>query len=184
MNQENWKPIVGFETLYEISDHGRVRRSAPGSKTYVGKILKTLKASSTEHQQANLYDGRHYHRRGVHALVIEAFIGPRPLGKEVNHRDGNPRNNHISNLEYVTRRENHRHASTLGLLAFGTRNGAHKLTHQQVYSILKLIDQKIPDTQISKKFHVCPETIRKIRLGKTWSRLRDPCSLSKPQIDV
>lgn len=42
----------------------------------------------------------------IHGLVAEAFLGPRPEGYQVDHKDGNRSNNHVSNLEYVTHREN------------------------------------------------------------------------------
>lgn len=42
----------------------------------------------------------------IHGLVAEAFLGPRPEGYQVDHKDGNRSNNHISNLEYVTAKEN------------------------------------------------------------------------------
>lgn len=45
-------------------------------------------------------------RRGVHVLVLAAFVGPRPDGLEVRHIDGNPENNRLSNLEYGTSSEN------------------------------------------------------------------------------
>lgn len=46
----------------------------------------------------------------VHSLVMLAFVGPRPEGKEVNHKDGNKGNNSLDNLEYVTKSENVRHS--------------------------------------------------------------------------
>lgn len=51
----------------------------------------------------------------VHTLVAEAFIGPKPPGYQVNHKDGNVKNNNYTNLEYCTPKENIRHAIETGL---------------------------------------------------------------------
>lgn len=50
----------------------------------------------------------------IHRLVAEVFIGPRPAGTEVNHKDGNKQNPIVTNLEYVTHLENVRHAIRIG----------------------------------------------------------------------
>lgn len=51
----------------------------------------------------------------IHVMVALVFLGPRPPGMEINHRDGNKRNNSVANLEYVTPAENHEHALRSGL---------------------------------------------------------------------
>lgn len=52
----------------------------------------------------------------AHRIVAEVFLGRCPRGHQINHKDGNPKNNRISNLEYVTRQQNMRHASENGLV--------------------------------------------------------------------
>jgi hypothetical protein len=112
---EAWRPIPGFEGLYEVSDVGRVRsvdrvltyadgrrrrypecilRPAPGSHGYLSVVL--------------CRDGKQ-RSHCVHALVALAFVGPRPdgpEGDEIRHRDGDHLNNRPGNLAYGTRREN------------------------------------------------------------------------------
>ena len=51
----------------------------------------------------------------IHVLVLEAFVEARPLGLVSNHKDGDKNNNHITNLEWVTRAENNLHAYRTGL---------------------------------------------------------------------
>ena len=106
---ETWKPVIGWEDSYEVSDEGRVRRSCEGRATFIGRIQKpTLNRKG--YPIANLNrDGRRQ-IIPVHKLVATAFIGPRPAGKEINHRDGNKTNNALPNLEYVTPSENMRHS--------------------------------------------------------------------------
>ena len=105
--REEWRPVVGCDGRYEVSDLGRVRRSAPGRATYVGKILKQSR-SSQGYAIACLSGGKGKARRWVetHLLVSRAFMGPPPDGLEVDHLDRDPGNPRLANLEYVTRAEN------------------------------------------------------------------------------
>jgi hypothetical protein len=101
----------------------------------------------------------------VHRLVAEAFLCASPLKKEVNHRDGNKTNNHVSNLEWVTHSENHKHAAYVGL------SGRTSLTPQQVISIRKDLIDGVPVVAIADKHGVTCSAIRHIREGRTWAWL-------------
>ncbi|MFV8266502.1 NUMOD4 motif-containing HNH endonuclease [Mycolicibacterium peregrinum] len=109
--QEQWRPVIGFEGLYEVSDQGRVRslgqfaRGSHGSQRFVrGRVLRPA-PSKTGHLTVAL--GRGGGTKLVHALVAEAFIGPRPAGMDVCHGNGVPSDNRVDNLRYGTRSENH-----------------------------------------------------------------------------
>jgi ribosomal protein S13 len=117
--------------------------------------------------------GRKYPQ--VHALVALAFLGAKPDGMQVNHRDGNTRNNQASNLEYVTQSGNQEHA-----LAFALRSGmqgdAHpgaKLTDEQVRQIRRLLAAVRDSTEdLANTFGVSIGCIKDIRSGKTWRHVR------------
>lgn len=110
---EEWRPVLGYEGLYEVSALGRVRSL---DRTVVdsigrrfrrqGRVLSTNFARS-EYPKVELVsaDGSGVTRR-VHAIVAEAFHGPRPDGLEVCHEDGDPHNNRATNLRYDTRLAN------------------------------------------------------------------------------
>lgn len=110
-SSEQWKPVVGFESYYEVSDHGRVRSisriDSLGHRLTGRVIAPTVKESG--HLQAGLsIDGKR-HRLYVHRLVAMAFIGPEPADKPlVRHLDGIPTHNHVSNLKWGTEGENGR----------------------------------------------------------------------------
>ena len=89
---------------YEVSSCGRVRNI----KT--GRILKQF--TNTQGYYVLSIDGR---SKRVHRLVADSFYDGDHTGLDVNHIDGNKKNNHISNLEWCTRSENVRHAFKLGL---------------------------------------------------------------------
>ena len=101
---EIWKPVVGHEGAYEVSDLGRVRSlSRCIKRTRNGKCEEVLRKGRVlrpdechgGHLQVTL-SGRK--KRPVHQLVAEAFLGLKPEGCRVLHRDGNPANNCVYNL--------------------------------------------------------------------------------------
>lgn len=96
---EQWKPVVGFEDIYSVSDFGRVRREPSGR-------LLSPPVNSTGYLTIGL--SKHGCRKTykVHSLVCEAFIGPRPSGYQVNHIDTDRKNAKLSNLEYLPPRVN------------------------------------------------------------------------------
>ena len=115
---ENWREIKGFETLYEVSDLGRVKSLGNGmstdSRTKEVRIMKTrIKKTGYEHIKL-CKEGGHKHT-SVHRLVALAFLDKPVECTEVNHIDGVKANNQLSNLEWVTGSRNQKHAFELGL---------------------------------------------------------------------
>lgn len=110
----------------------------------------------------------------VHALVAQAFIGKRRPGRYVNHKDGVKSNNTATNLEYVTPRQNHRHAIRTGLT---TKYPSRKLTDKDVLQIKKLLKirrQHIKfcpsNRELGNRFGVGHATIRAIEIGVIWDK--------------
>lgn len=107
MLDEVWKDVPEYEGLYKVSNMGRVygiKRNnilspAPNEKGYMYVVLcKNNKMKSFR----------------VHRLVAKTFLGDFK-GMEINHIDGNKKNNELSNLEYCTHKENMSHAILHGL---------------------------------------------------------------------
>lgn len=110
-NIEIWKPIKGFEGLYEISNLGRVK-TLPRAKVKGG----ILKPSTNVWGYLNciLWKNGIHKSFPVHRLVADAFI-PNPEGKPIiNHIDCNRKNNCVENLEWCSQKENIRHSVNLG----------------------------------------------------------------------
>jgi hypothetical protein len=116
LDKEEWRPVVGFEGIYEVSSWGRVKRVKACMGATVGRILKPA-VTSCGYPFVVLTDAPTNRRQPVmvHHLVTDAFLGPRPPLLDRNHIDGVKSNNHASNLEYVTRRYNLEHAAKLHL---------------------------------------------------------------------
>jgi len=174
---EHWKEIPGWEGLYEVSDRGRIRSLRrevlmPHGKTQVwpGKVRKQC------------WNGRYWHvsitRQGVrktllvHHAVAAAFIGPRPSGRQVNHKDGNRVNNNAANLEYVTAAENTRHAyeNGLSLPTAGESHGCAKLSERQVLEIIAARGKERAK-YLAVEYGVSRGTISDIWRGRSWKHL-------------
>lgn len=94
---EEWKPVPGYEDLYEVSTLGRVRR---------GGRLKRLPINNQGRRNVGLWRGGKGLTVMVHRLVAETFLGPCPEGLWVCHRDGDCLNNQVSNLYYGSPSDN------------------------------------------------------------------------------
>lgn len=108
----------------------------------------------------------------IHRLVAVAHI-PNPDNKpEVNHKDGNVRNNHIDNLEWVTPLENKRHAFSNGLIDHKGEKNAHAwLTDDLVQFIRELVDIGHTQKQVAEWFGVYSSTICLIVQRKSWRHI-------------
>lgn len=116
---EIWKDVVGYEERYVVSNFGRVKslkRTVPhshsGTRTFPETILKTNKVAF-DYLQVTLYKDGKRKCRYVHNLVMEAFVGEKKLGYEVNHKDEDKSNNRLENLEYLTAIENNNYGTRI-----------------------------------------------------------------------
>lgn len=125
---EVWKPIPGYEGIYEASSLGRIRTAA-GKVTWSGRFQcnrvwsqRVLKQKKTARNGGKMDARVHLYKDGVCStvlvsrLVCAAFLGEPESGETVNHKDGNPMNNNIENLEYLSAADNIRHAFEEGLM--------------------------------------------------------------------
>lgn len=111
-SMEIWKPVTdeNYNGWYEVSNFGRVRSLHPSNKKRNPERILTEVNHSLGYSRVTLAgkDGTTT-TKYIHCLVAESFLGPRN-GRDVNHKDLNKKNNHISNLEYLTHKENINHA--------------------------------------------------------------------------
>jgi len=98
---ETWKPVVGWENHYEVSDQGRVRRIVGGRGSRSFGRCKTL-TPFHGHARVSLNRPGEQVTKQVHQLVMDAFVGPCPTGHECIHGDGNGLNNRLDNLRWGT----------------------------------------------------------------------------------
>lgn len=116
-HKQVWKSIVGYEGLYEVSNHGNVRsldRVIVENNTKKERLIKgvTLSAANSKrgYRVVVLCKDGTEKMRNVHQLVAESFIS-NPENKHcINHKDFNRLNNHVDNLEWCTYAENNLHS--------------------------------------------------------------------------
>lgn len=115
LENEEWRPVAGYEGLYEVSSLGRVRsidRVTSDGRFILGKYLESRGAT---HQSVDLWHNNIGTTVLLHRLVAQAFISNPDNLPEVDHRDNDPFNNRVSNLRWVTSSENSAHRIQSGL---------------------------------------------------------------------
>jgi len=106
---EIWKEVSGFNGMYRISNCGRLE------SIFTGSPIIREPSLNKGYPSICLRINKKTINKRIHRLVAEAFI-PNPDNKKtINHIDGNKQNNHVSNLEWCTQKENVQHAYRIGL---------------------------------------------------------------------
>ena len=163
---EQWKAIPGF-LGYDISDRGRVRsyftHKGRASWYVTDEPQRMLSSINTCRYPAVLLrkDGVSYRKR-IHGLVLLAFVGRSPDGLEVCHNDGDPTNNHLSNLRYGTHKSNMEDA----VKHFGWKDGII-ITPKQVIEIRQLGATGMLHRDIATRFSISTSSVSAICTGKT-----------------
>ena len=158
----SWRPIPGYEDLYEVSDDGQVR----GLK--IGRVLKTQPAQNTAHLTVSLSRYPHRWQASVARLVLLAFVGPAPAGTEARHYPNrDPTNNRLDNLSWATRRTNVLDRIEHGTDNSGERHGMSVLTWEAVRAI-RAKGRSRSQRTIAKEMDVSQSTIGLILNNKRW----------------
>ena len=148
--------------MYAVSDCGLIlswcNSRHPRKKTPVLLGLTKLRSG---HMSVDI----RRRKRLVHHLVLEAFVGPRPMKKECRHLNGMPGDNRLSNLVWGTRREN---IDDRVLHGISNRNKGKKITPKQAISIKASTDTQ---RNIAKKYGIAQATVSQIKTGVRWKFL-------------
>ena len=176
-NKEKWKiiKIDNKNTSYLISNHGNVRRSTDDNN------MKLYHQNKNYVRVNLLVDGKQT-TKTVHRLVAEAFIPiPKKYSKKgytikdltVNHKDGIKSHNIVSNLEWVTIKENTIHAFNNGLANTSLGENSHlaKMTNKQAIRCCELLEQGYRTSEIANIVGVTKKSVQKIKDGESWKRL-------------
>ena len=170
-------PIAGFEGLYEVSSLGRVKslarevlHSHGNLQTCKERVLKPF-INKGGYGTVGLHkNGSQLHKK-VHALVAEAFIGPRPEGLQVRHGTRGKLDNSLANLCYGTPKQNSADKVRDGTHNRGERNPKAKLTEADIREIRSLLAAGKRQKSIANTFGVANSTICFIKQGKIWAHV-------------
>lgn len=186
MTDERWLPIPGFPH-YEVSDQGNVRsldhiaiRSGPkGNQRRRGVMLKPViqrgrYGKGTPYRSVTLYgsEGKKPARR-IGALVLTAFVGPRPPGLIVRHRNDDSLDDRLENLVWGTYLENAADAITNGKAVhpIGEKHHATKLVEADVLAIRKAASDGQSQYEIAARYGLHQGTVWSIIHRKTWKHV-------------
>lgn len=149
-----WKPLVDYRGMkfadFRISEYGHILR-------LWSDTVQKWEVNTSHYPQLKL---RGTHWRFIHLLVAETFIGPCPEGLQVNHKDNNKMNAHVSNFEFVTQGENKKHAVAIGLVQHRTRDEVARLKKK----VLSLAGKRTV-SQIAGCLGMSTTSVRKIISG-------------------
>lgn len=158
MPDREWRPVVGWEGLYEVSSCGAVR----GAKRQGTSGAELRPHTSMGYPKVHLYRGCVRRAVAVHRLVLEAFERPCGKGEVACHYDGDKTNNHIANLRWDTPAANYDDARRHGTAAIGERNPATKLSQNERRAIFSRRADGALQREIAAEFGICQQHVSAI----------------------
>lgn len=167
---ETWTAIPEYEGIYEASSLGRVRRIAHIPNARKAPYYLRPLCHPGGYIMVALHKDKKQRHRLIHRLVMAAFHGQSKL--EVNHKNGDKKDNRLENLEYVTPKQNGEHASRTGLMPRGERQAFAKLTEAAVREIRLQFESGINYRVIAERHKIHPMNIYLIVNRKTWKHVQ------------
>lgn len=172
--------FLGFPG-YKVGNDGSIwscrKRGRPKGGTYSQQTekWKKLKPGLNSHGYLTviLYYNKKQHNKGVHRLVLEAFLGPCPPKKEACHNNGNSTDNKVENLRWDTHKNNCKDNIIHGTMSRGIRNGKAKLTEEQVIEARELFKTgNYSGKELGEKYRVTCSTMCRIINRQSWKHIR------------
>lgn len=172
---EEWRPVVGWEGLYEVSDLGRVRtverRVNYAERSHrVPARVRALSHSHDGYVVMDLWRDSRPTRVKVHHLVLEAFVGPCPDRMECRHLNNIRDDNRPSNLAWGTVVENTEDRMVGGTQPIGEAHGCAVLTEADVLEI-RALRGVMAGTAVARKYGMGHSTIYAIWSRRLWKHL-------------
>ena len=177
---ELWKTLYfkGKKLHYEVSNSGKIRNTKTGKN-----LNPSLNTMGYYRVYINLPTMKNRKSFYIHRLVAWLFLDHTGIDvrkMHVNHIDGNPKNNCVTNLEWVSPRENTLHAWRIGLCKPGENSGHHVYNNEIIERVCKLLEEdKLSIRKISEITGVSISMISHIRNGKNWKHISSHFKIRK-----
>lgn len=176
---EIWKEIDGQNGRYLISNMNRVKATyrtiilKNGKQRVLPERILSCSHNCHGYKIISFWNNNKNKCYSLHRLIAKAFIPNPENKKEVNHLNGDKKDNRLENLEWATHQENLSHAFRTGLVnvSKGDNHYLAKLNSAQVKKIRELIKDGESAINISKMFCVSPRAIRDIRNNISWKHV-------------
>ena len=149
---------------YKVQEDGKIWK-----KDGIGYLSPGMGHKGYPH--VNLYYDSRPHTMTVHRVMSLVFMGERPEGHEVNHKNGIRDDNRLCNLEYLTKSQNNQLSYDSGRRNVrGARNANCKITESQVIHVCKILEKGDYKTtvEVAKITGVPKHTVRAIRARRQW----------------
>lgn len=174
-----WRSIPGF-SRYLVSSDGQVWSNATGQW-----IALLPEIGHRGHLRVTLYDEGMRQRFGVHQLVLQAFIGPRPSSRhEGAHNDGNPKNNDYRNLRWATKAENAADREAHGTLICGEASHFATISAEAAQEIASLVDEGADKSALAQQYGISVGAINRIAAGHSWRSVTGRQRKRRPPVDT
>lgn len=170
---EQWRPVVGYEGFYEVSNMCRVKGldrmvMRRGEIVRVAGVLLKMHRHSAGYWVVDLRQLNVRHTKYVHRLVLEAFVGPCPEGEECRHLNGDRADARLENLAWGTRVEQAEDRRRHGTLLEGETAPHARFTAADVRVMRTLSANGVTDKIIGMAFDAHPAQIAQITNGNRW----------------
>lgn len=174
------KAIPGYEGLYQACSCGQIRslekvrmsgKEYKTKRTYPEGYLASSTGGTRDYELVTLRKDSKSKYFTAHSLIALSFLGTRPDGLHINHKNGNHKDNTPKNLEYVSPAENTRHAIRLGLQSIaGENNPKAKLNSQDILEI-RAPHKQMTRKELANKYKISVDTIADIQTRRTWKHV-------------
>jgi hypothetical protein len=165
--------VEGFPSL-TVSEHGDVVRLASSRQQKFGNKIRwrflpeqklNARITGAGYMAVQTKTGGGRATLYVHRLVAQAFIPRPPHCNEVNHLDGDKRNNSLENLEWTTHSANLKHAYATGLFK-------NSMSANEVLALKELLANGVSISEVARRFGLAKSTVAGIRSGHSWAWLQ------------
>lgn len=180
--KEIWKDIPDYEGVYQVSNLGRIRsldryiKRGKSGFFKEGQIQKLQNNGNGYLYKQLKHKGKHRNFY-IHRLVSMVFIGERPDGMMICHKDGDTTNNNLDNLRYDTPLENN-----IDQFRHGVEKG--KLSNDDVLKVRKMYKDGYKTKEISEFFNVGRWDVQRINNGKNYSWLNDDGTIRESENSI